>query len=101
MKKLNTALLFVGMVFLVYLVWRIGPGELGSQILDLGWGIIPIILSEGVGNLAHTMGWRHCIHNAAGTGLLCSKPLAVRSFWAWPLEWRSEPGRCFGPALGW
>jgi uncharacterized membrane protein YbhN (UPF0104 family) len=27
----------------------------------LGWGVVPIILAEGVANLAHTVGWRHCL----------------------------------------
>jgi glycosyltransferase 2 family protein len=61
MKKLNAALFFLGLGFLAYLVWRVGPRDLWQQISALGWGTIPIVLSEGVGNFAHTIGWRHCI----------------------------------------
>lgn len=27
----------------------------------LGWGVIPLILIEGLGNLVHAVGWRYCI----------------------------------------
>ncbi len=62
MKRLTTALLFLGLGFLAYLVWRVGPRELWQQVSSLGWGVIPLILSEGAANLAHTVGWRHCIN---------------------------------------
>ncbi len=64
MKKLNVFLLILGLAFLGYLLWRIGPSELWQQIRALGWGLIPLILAEGGGNLAHTVAWRHCIGNA-------------------------------------
>lgn len=61
MKKLNTVLLVLGLAFLAYLVWNVGPARLWQQVSALGWGVIPLILSEGAGNLAHTLGWRNCI----------------------------------------
>jgi uncharacterized protein (TIRG00374 family) len=61
MKRLQTALLAVGLTFLFYLVWKVGAVELWRQFLMLRWGIVPLILSEGVANLAHTIGWRHCL----------------------------------------
>lgn len=64
MKKLNIALLSLGFGFLAYLVWRVGPGELGKQVLEVGWGVIPLILCEGLANVIHTLGWRHCITNS-------------------------------------
>ena len=64
MKKLNTALLLIGLAFLVYLVWKIGLGELWRQVSALGWGVALLILSEGLANLAHTEGWRRCIHGS-------------------------------------
>ncbi len=62
MKGLNKALLVVGLGFLLYLVWKVGWHELWHQIGALGWGVILLILSEGLANLAHTIGWQHCIH---------------------------------------
>jgi uncharacterized protein (TIRG00374 family) len=62
MKKLNTALLLLGLAFLVYLVWSAGPAKLWQQVSALGWGVIPLILSEGAANMAHTLGWRNCIN---------------------------------------
>ena len=35
--------------------------RLWQPVKALGWGVIPLILSEGVANFAHTLGWRHCI----------------------------------------
>jgi uncharacterized protein (TIRG00374 family) len=61
MKKLNAALLILGLAFLAYLVWTVGPHALLDQVSALGWGLVPIVLIEGIGNLAHTLGWRHCI----------------------------------------
>ncbi len=64
MKRLNTVLLGLGLAFLVYLICRVGPHELWHQIGALGWGLMPLILAEGLGNLAHTAGWRHCMNGA-------------------------------------
>lgn len=61
MRKLNTALLILGLAFLAYLVWAVGPQELLQEVCDLGWGVIPLILCEGLANVVHTVGWRHCI----------------------------------------
>jgi glycosyltransferase 2 family protein len=61
MKKLNMTLLFLGLAFLAYLLWKVGPRELWQPVKALGWGVIPLIFSEGVANFAHTLGWRHCI----------------------------------------
>jgi uncharacterized protein (TIRG00374 family) len=61
MKKLHAILLFLGVVFLAYLVWKIGVAELWHQLVSLGWGLIPLILIEGVTDLAHTVGWRRCL----------------------------------------
>ena len=61
MKKVNAALLAVGLAFLIYLVWRMGPGELGRELSALGWGVLYLVLIEGAANLTHTIGWRHCL----------------------------------------
>ncbi len=61
MRRLNHALLLLGLGFLVYLVCNAGPHELWHQFGALGWGVLPLILSEGLANLAHTLGWRHCL----------------------------------------
>lgn len=58
---MHIALLLLGLALLVCLVWRTGPGDLWSQVCALGWGLLPIILIEGAANLAHTVGWRHCL----------------------------------------
>ena len=66
MKWVNKVLLGLGLGFLVYLVWKTGPGELWRQVEALGWGVLLLVGAEGLANLAHTVGWRHCIQGAAG-----------------------------------
>src|SRR6476646_9367636 len=66
MKRINTVLLGLGLVFLGCLVWKTGWKELWHQVSALGWGIVLIILAEGLANLAHTVGWRQCIQTPNG-----------------------------------
>ncbi len=71
MKKLHTVLLVLGVVFLVYLLRNIGVGELWRQLTLLGWGLVPLLLSEGAAEMIHTLGWRRCL----------SGPLRSLPFW--------------------
>jgi uncharacterized protein (TIRG00374 family) len=61
MKRLHSVLLVLGMVFLGYLLWRIGVRELWRELSLLGWGLVPLVLSEGVIEMIHTLGWRRCL----------------------------------------
>ena len=61
MRKVHAILLVLGVGFLGYLLWRIGVGNLWQELTRLGWGLIPIIISEGVADFIHTVGWRHCL----------------------------------------
>src|SRR5512142_1567521 len=61
MKQLNILLLLLGLGVLIYLTLQVGLEDLAKQVKELGWGVILLIASEGLGNLAHTVGWRHCI----------------------------------------
>ncbi len=81
MKKLHRAIAGLGLVFLAYLVWRVGPGELWQQLKALGWGAGILILSEGLANLAHTAGWRHCLQGEQrNTGLFPLFRMAMAGF---------------------
>jgi uncharacterized protein (TIRG00374 family) len=61
MKKLHTLLLVMGAAFLVYLVRKTGIAELCRQVGMLGWGLVPLILCEGVAEFIHVAGWRYCL----------------------------------------
>jgi uncharacterized protein (TIRG00374 family) len=61
MKRLHTLLLVLGAAFLAYLVRKIGIGELCRQVGMLGWGLVPLILCEGVAEFIHVAGWRYCL----------------------------------------
>jgi len=61
MKKLHAILFVSGLLFLGFLLWRTGIRELGRQLALLGWGLVPIILAEGVAEFFHAVSWRHCL----------------------------------------
>ena len=60
MRKVHTVLLALGFGFLVYLVWRTGARELWRQLTLLGWGLVPIILAEGLAEFFHAISWQYC-----------------------------------------
>jgi uncharacterized protein (TIRG00374 family) len=64
MKRLHALLLALGTLFLAWMVFRIGPRELWHQFTLLGWGLVPLILLEGVADLFHALGWRHCLQGS-------------------------------------
>jgi uncharacterized protein (TIRG00374 family) len=59
---LHFVLLAVGGAFLAYLIWKIGPREIWRELTSLGWGLIPIVMAEGIAEMIHTLGWRHCMN---------------------------------------
>jgi hypothetical protein len=60
MKKLHTLLFALGLSFLVFLIWKTGIRQLWRQLGLLGWGLIPIIIAEGVAEVFHAISWRYC-----------------------------------------
>ncbi|MGV8074726.1 MAG: flippase-like domain-containing protein [Syntrophobacteraceae bacterium] len=61
MKKFHTATIILGATLLIFLVLQIGPENLWKELYALGWGLVPLILIEGVADIFHTVGWRHCL----------------------------------------
>jgi uncharacterized protein (TIRG00374 family) len=61
MKKLHILLLALGVGFFAYLLWSVGFRQLRGELAQLGWGLVPLILAEGVSEMIHTLGWRHCL----------------------------------------
>ena len=80
MKKLNSILVGLGFAFLGYLLWKFGPGELWHQLRHLGWGVLLLILAEGLGNVAHTLGWQHCIPQARRIPAVRLFPMAMAGY---------------------
>jgi glycosyltransferase 2 family protein len=62
MKKLHAVLLALGVAFFAYLLWTVGVQELWRELALLGWGLIPLMLGEGVAEMIHAVGWRHCLN---------------------------------------
>lgn len=67
MKVLNSILFALGCLLLVGLIWTIGVRELWHQLSSLGWGLAPFIMGEGIAEMIHTVGWRHCLTGRART----------------------------------
>lgn len=61
MRKLHAFLLLLGIVLLFWLLWRIGCRELWRELTALGWGLVPLVLCEGIAEMIHTVGWRFCL----------------------------------------
>jgi len=61
MKKLHTSLLALGLVFLGYLVWRIGAARLLNEFVSLGWGLTLFVGFEFLAEGLHTKGWSYCL----------------------------------------
>lgn len=61
MKKLHTLLLLLGFVFLGYLIWKLGAARLWSELMALGWGLVPFIAFEFLAEALHTKGWSYCL----------------------------------------
>jgi uncharacterized protein (TIRG00374 family) len=64
-KVLNTILFALGIGLLAGLIWSVGVGELWRQLGLLGWGLIPFVMGEGIAEMIHTLGWRHCLTGKA------------------------------------
>lgn len=61
MKKFHTLSIALGFALLAVLIWKIGFHALWRDLTVLGWGLVPLILIEGVADVFHTVGWRHCL----------------------------------------
>jgi uncharacterized protein (TIRG00374 family) len=64
MKVFHRISLVCGTLLFGGLLWRIGPLSIFNELVRLGWGLIPIILLEGIGDLFRTVGWRCCLSDA-------------------------------------
>src|SRR5689334_12107638 len=61
-RLVDVVLVAVGGGFLAYLLWKIGPREIWREFTSLGWGLIPLVMAEGIAEMIHTLGWRHCMN---------------------------------------
>jgi uncharacterized protein (TIRG00374 family) len=71
MKKFHIFTVVLGAALLLFLIWQIGLDELWHQLSLIGWGLLPIILLEGVADIFHALAWRFCL----------SGPHRFLSFW--------------------
>jgi hypothetical protein len=60
-KTFHVVSVILGCVLLFFLIYQIGLSVLWKQLGMLGWGLIPLVLIEGVADAFHTYGLRHCL----------------------------------------
>jgi len=65
MKKFHVVSVCAGAALLLFLLWKIGIGQLWREITALGWGLIPLILMEGIVDVLHAVAWRYCLSGSA------------------------------------
>ncbi len=63
MKKFHFIVIIIGLLILFFLIWKIGIKEILYNFKILGWGLVPIVLLEGVADIFHTFGWKACLMN--------------------------------------
>jgi len=61
MKKFHVLSVCAGTALLFFLLWKIGIGQLWREVTALGWGLIPLILMEGIVDVLHALGWHYCL----------------------------------------
>jgi len=61
MKLFHILSVILGITLLIILIWHTGFLPLWQNLLILGWGLVPLILIEGVAGIFHTIGWRYCL----------------------------------------
>lgn len=61
MRKFHYGAIAFGILLLGFLVWKTGLDALEREIVQLGFGLIPFTLIEGVVFLFHTIGFRYCL----------------------------------------
>jgi len=61
MKKFHLYSIILGVGFLVFLIWKIGAAVLWQELVTLGWGLVPMIIMNGLGKFFHALGWRYCL----------------------------------------
>ncbi len=61
MRKFHLLMIAFGVFLFAFLIYAVGPASLWVKLAMLGWGLVPLTLLEGVTEIFHTQGWRHCL----------------------------------------
>jgi uncharacterized protein (TIRG00374 family) len=49
---------------MMYLMWNVGFHNISARLRFLGWGLLVLILAEGVAEFFHAISWRFCLSDA-------------------------------------
>jgi phosphatidylglycerophosphate synthase len=52
------AAVLIGLLLLVYLVWRAGPSKVLEGIVSVGWGLVLVLALAGLSQVVRTWAWR-------------------------------------------
>jgi hypothetical protein len=64
-KRIHILLLLLGFACLVWMLHAMGAAQVWRQLKTVGWGLVPLVLIEGLGAVLHTAGWRRCLSDPA------------------------------------
>ena len=61
MRKFHLVMIAFGVFLFAFLIYAVGPASLWRKLAILGWRLVPLTLLDGVTELFHAQGWRHCL----------------------------------------
>ncbi len=60
-RYLHKIFIGTGFLLLAFMIWKIGLAAILDQFLLMGWGLVLLVLLEGVADVFHTVAWRYCL----------------------------------------
>jgi uncharacterized protein (TIRG00374 family) len=68
-RRFERACFAGGLVLLGWLVWRIGPGQIGRNLAEVGWGFVPILAFSAVPLFLNAVSWFRLLPEGSGVSL--------------------------------
>jgi len=65
-RRFERACFVGGLALLAWLVWRIGPGQIGRNLAQIGWGFLAILAFSAVPLLLNTLSWFRVLPEGSG-----------------------------------
>jgi uncharacterized protein (TIRG00374 family) len=68
-RRFERACLVAGLLLLAWLVWRIGPEQIGRNLAEVGWGFVPILAVSAVPLFLNALSWFRVLPEGSGVSL--------------------------------
>jgi hypothetical protein len=60
-RKFHLLVIVSGVLLFAFLAYSIGPASIWQRLATLGWRFVPLVLLDGMTEVFHAQGWRHCL----------------------------------------